>query len=126
MRMPGSTANGLAQVGVVQRHAQLAAIAAVDQPGAVHHRDAVVAGETRARQHEARTALGELARRSRAHAARSPGAISTSSTLTRSKPGVALVGPRGRSRRRVQETTGKLEHAPAASRTGSGTSRNEA
>ena len=46
----------------MQRHAQLAAVAAVDEPGRVDDGHAVVAREARARQHEAARALGQLDR----------------------------------------------------------------
>ena len=52
IRMPGSTTNGSRRVGVVEDHAQLAAVAGVDQPGRVDDRDPVLGGEARARRDE--------------------------------------------------------------------------
>src|SRR3712207_8460605 len=45
-----------------QQHPQFAAVAGVDQPRRVDQRDAVVAGQPRARQDEARMPLGNLHR----------------------------------------------------------------
>jgi len=46
--------------GVEQEHAHLAAVAGVDQPGRVDQGDPVPGGETGAREHEGRVALGDL------------------------------------------------------------------
>ena len=54
IRIPGSTTNGSALVGVEQDHLHLAAVARVDQARRVDDREPVASGEARARQHEAR------------------------------------------------------------------------
>ena len=73
IRMPGSTTNGLARVGVEQVDQQLAAVARVDETRRVDDRDPVLRGEARARLHEAGVALRDRdgeARRRRARARR--------------------------------------------------------
>ena len=57
IRMPGSTVNGSARVGVEQNHAYLAAVAGVDQPRGVDDRDAVPEREARPRHDEPRVAV---------------------------------------------------------------------
>ena len=52
MRSPAATSKASLAVGVEQQHAQLAAVAGVDQAGGVDERDPVAQREARARQHE--------------------------------------------------------------------------
>ena len=59
IRMPGSTTNVSRAVRVQQHDPQLAAVAGVDEPRRVDHRDPVLRGEARARLDEARVALGD-------------------------------------------------------------------
>ena len=52
MRSPAAISKRRVAVGVQQQHAQLAAVAGVDQAGRVDERDPVAGGEAGARQHE--------------------------------------------------------------------------
>ena len=119
-------ADGLAQVGVVRDHVDVAAIPGIDQPGAVQQREALAQRETGARHHEPRMALGDRQAQARAHAASLAGRDLDVLDRAQVEPGIVGVGPRGESRRRMAEHDRQLAHAPpAASRACSGT-RNSA
>ena len=62
IRSPARDPVDLGGIGVEQQDPQLAAVAGVDQAGAVDEGDPVLARQSRARQDEARVAVGDLHR----------------------------------------------------------------
>ena len=101
----------LAPVGVVEDHAQLAAVARVDEPGRVHDRDPVLRREAGARHDEPGVALGD----------RDGDAGSDERALARAElvplardevePGVAGIGARRQDGVVAEPRDGQVDHA---------------
>ncbi len=103
IRSPGSISNSLLAIRVEQQHPELAAVAGVDQPGCVDHRDAVTEREPGARQDEAGVTGRDLDRD--AGADRCPLAGSEQRRLggAQVEAGIAFVGARRQQRAGLQQ-----------------------
>ena len=114
IRMPGSTTNGAAGVGVEQDHTHLAAVAGVDQAGRVQHRHPVLGRQPRARLDEAGVPLGDRDREPRADDC--PLARPDLRALARDEvePGIARIGALGHDRVLVQALEEQLGHRRAS------------
>ena len=113
MRSPGLDPEGLGRVVVEQQHPQLAAVAGVDQAGAVDQGDPVLAGQARARQDQPGVPVGDLDRDPGADAPALAGADMGGLAGVEVEPGVALVGAGGQHRLVLQLGDRKLHGAAA-------------